>query len=295
MRQIPAGLAAHLAGGTTTLARCWRITRPDGVQLGFTDHDRALLFDAVSHEPAAGFVASEMPTSLGLSVDTSEVMGALVSPTLTESDLLAGLYDGARIELWLVNWTTPSERLLLEVGVIGEITRIGAAFKAEMRSLAHLLDQEQGRVYAATCDADLGDQRCGIDLSQPQFHAAGTVASLIGPRTIRIAGAAAIAAGFLERGTLAWTSGANAGRMSEIRDDRTDIGGRVLDLWERPPAAIGVGDGVAVTVGCDKRFSTCVGRFGNAVNFRGFPSLPGTDFVISYAIEGNNNDGGKLV
>jgi len=50
-----------------------------------------------------------------------------------------------------------------------------------------------------------------------------------------------------------------------------------------------------VTAGCDKRFDTCRNRFNNAVNFRGFPHIPGNDFVIRYAVEGEpGNDGGSL-
>ncbi|MBW6496728.1 MAG: DUF2163 domain-containing protein [Burkholderiaceae bacterium] len=45
MKTLSPELQAHLDEGTTTLALCWRISRNDGVALGFTDHDRALVFD----------------------------------------------------------------------------------------------------------------------------------------------------------------------------------------------------------------------------------------------------------
>ncbi len=45
MRAVPPDLAAHLAGDVTTLCRCWRVLRRDGLALGFTDHDRDLAFD----------------------------------------------------------------------------------------------------------------------------------------------------------------------------------------------------------------------------------------------------------
>jgi uncharacterized phage protein (TIGR02218 family) len=52
-----------------------------------------------------------------------------------------------------------------------------------------------------------------------------------------------------------------------------------IELWaeaEGPPAA---GDAFAVTAGCDKRVETCKARFANVVNFRGFPSMPGNEFL----------------
>ena len=46
MKNLSHALQAHLDDGTTTLSWCWRISRADGVALGFTDHDRALSFDS---------------------------------------------------------------------------------------------------------------------------------------------------------------------------------------------------------------------------------------------------------
>lgn len=45
--------------------------------------------------------------------------------------------------------------------------------------------------------------------------------------------------------------------------------------------------------GCDKRFSTCVGLFGNGLNFQGFPDVPGDDFLTAVPVEGGRNDGGS--
>jgi hypothetical protein len=44
---------------------------------------------------------------------------------------------------------------------------------------------------------------------------------------------------------------------------------------------------------CDKRFATCVGVFGNGVNFQGFPDVPGDDFLTAVPVEGGRNDGGS--
>jgi len=44
---------------------------------------------------------------------------------------------------------------------------------------------------------------------------------------------------------------------------------------------------------CDKRWTTCVGTFANGVNFRGFPTSPGEDFLTLYPVEGERNDGGR--
>ena len=135
---------------------CWRLTRRDGVKLGFTDHDRDVIFDGTTFEAAAGFTASEMRDSVGLSVDNLEVTSALTSERLAEADLVAGLYDDARVEIFRVNWTAPEQLLLMRSGSLGEVRRAAGAFAAEVRGLAHYLQQPKGRLFQFTCDADLG-------------------------------------------------------------------------------------------------------------------------------------------
>src|SRR5262249_41465984 len=175
MKPIPPSLQAHLDTGTTTLAWCWRVTRDDGTRLGFTDHDRDLAFDGTQFEAATGFTASEIKDALGLSVDNLEVSSALKSERLDEADLAAGLFDDAAVEIWRVNWADTDERVLMRSGSLGEVRRSGTAFTAEVRGLAHYLQQPKGRLYQSGCDADLGDARCGLDLANPAFRGTGTL------------------------------------------------------------------------------------------------------------------------
>jgi len=46
--------------------------------------------------------------------------------------------------------------------------------------------------------------------------------------------------------------------------------------------------------GCDRQLATCRDRFGNVANFRGFPHIPGSDFVLKYPRSGDRRDGGAL-
>jgi uncharacterized phage protein (TIGR02218 family) len=63
---------------------------------------------------------------------------------------------------------------------------------------------------------------------------------------------------------------------------------------EAPVRPIAPGDAFVITAGCDKRHATCRDRFGNAVNFRGFPSIPGDDLVTRYPGEGDANTAAPL-
>ncbi|GLK75991.1 hypothetical protein GCM10008171_12450 [Methylopila jiangsuensis] len=288
MRDIPAPMAAALASGVTTFARCWRLERRDGVALGFTDHDEDIAFGGDLYRAASGMSASAASSALGLAAGGLDVVGALDDAALTEADLARGLYDGAEARLYLVDWRDPASRLLLFRGALGEIARERSLFTAELRSVAHALQQPQGRLYQRACDAALGDARCGIDLSLPLHRAEGVAAAVTGARGFSAAALAGRGDAFA-RGRLVWTSGANRGAAAEVRAQD----GAAVELAETPPMAIAPGDGFTVTAGCDKTFATCRKRFGNQVNFRGFPLMPGNDWLAQPARSDGDNDGGR--
>ncbi len=292
MRTFPVDFAAHLASGATTLAWCWRITRGDGARLGFTDHDRPLTFDATVFEAASGFSASEMTAEVGLSVGNQELSGALRSDRLSEDDLNAGLYDNAGIEVFRVNWVDTTQRVLMRTGTIGEVKRGLTAFTAELRGLAHILQQERGRIYQPGCDADLGDARCTVALVAATFTGAGTVTALLDDRTFVVAGISAYTDEWFTRGLLSWTGGANALRKSEVKRHTVSAGAVRIEIWQDTSRAVAIGDAFGVSAGCDKQFVTCRTKFSNGVNFRGCPHMPGNDFVTSYPTSGEGTNTG---
>jgi uncharacterized phage protein (TIGR02218 family) len=295
MRTIDAGLAGHVAAGVTTLCRCWKLTRSDGVVLGFTDHDRSVAFDGTNYEPATGFDASEDSSATGFAVGGLEVSGALSSDRLDADALAEGLYDNAEMRAYLVNWTAPEKRHLLRLGHLGEVTREDGAFRAEIRGLAAVLDQPSGRIFRHTCDADLGDSRCGIDLDLAAYRGTGTIAAADDRRRFTVSGLGGFDAAWFERGRFVWTSGANDGRAAEVRSHRKSGAVVTIELWQPAHHEIAPGDGFVVTVGCDKLFATCRAKFANGINFRGFPHMPGNDFALTYARAGDDNDGTPVV
>lgn len=292
MRVLSAGLQDHLDTGATTLCWCWRVTRNDGVKFGFTDHDRDLAFDGTSFEAATGFTGTEIEGAVGLNVDTLDVEGALKSDRLNEADLVAGLFDNALIEIYRVNWQEPEQRVLMRYGNLGEVSRSRHHFRCEIRGLAHELQQPKGRVVQFGCDADLGDGRCKIDLDQPAFRSNdGVVASIDGPRLFAASGLNGYANNWFTRGLITWLSGANAGRTAEVKLHRKGAGGVSIEIWQRMAEPIEAGDNFRIVAGCDKQFATCRAKFANTANFRGFPHVPGNDFMLSVASRKDKNDG----
>jgi uncharacterized phage protein (TIGR02218 family) len=285
MRALPAGLAASLSEGVTTLARCWRISRRDGVVIGLTEHDENLTVDGTLFRAAGGVSSSENASQLGFAVSGAELSAALSDDALTEADLEAGRFDGAEVALLLADWSVPTNFILLRRAHIGEVRREDGRFIAELRSLADALNAVRGRLFTTDCDADLGDARCGIALTGP-FRGEGSVTVVEGPNLAQTLGLHAFAAGWFTQGRISFVSGANAGFACEVKAHSIVGGVARLELWQRPPEPMAVGDGFTVTAGCDKRFETCRTRFANALNFRGHPHMPGNDAVLRVARPG---------
>jgi uncharacterized phage protein (TIGR02218 family) len=294
VKSLQPALQAHLDEGTTTLAWCWRIVRPDGVTLGFTDHDRTLTFDGTVFEPESGFAASEVRSGSDLSVDAQDAQGVLSSDRITETDILDGRWDNATVEVWRVNWAATSQRLLMRRGAIGQIRRGRLAFVAEVRSLAHVLGQTVGRTFQAKCDAALGDARCGVNIDAPAFKGTGAIIDLLRDRAFTASGLGGCTSGWLIFGTLDCTSGANAGRRAEVLAHDLVDGVAVLTLLEAPVRAIAGTDTFTIRAGCDKRIATCGTKFANVANFRGFPNIPGQDAVLRYATKDGGHQGAVL-
>lgn len=288
MTEIDPALQAHLDGGVTTLCDCWLIERADGARLGCTDHDVPLSFDGVVFDPQTGGEPGDGEAALGLAADGVEVLGALSSDAVTEADLAAGRYDGARLTRWRVNWRDPAQRFVLFAGRLGEVEAADGRFRAEALSDADRLNRATGRAYLSACDATLGDARCGVDLSAPGRRAAGTVTAVEPSGRLTVAGIEALATGRLAFGTLRRLSD---GATARVALDATEAGGR--QLTPETPAPFAPGDAVEATVGCDRTAATCAARFANIANFRGFPHLPGDDWLTAAPAAGERHDGGS--
>lgn len=286
-------LQTHLSTGVTRLCRCWAVIRADGVTMGFTDHDKPLDFEGIEFRANAGMTARTLTQTTGLSVDNSEVLGALSDASVSESDILAGRYDGAEVTAWLVNWSDPDQRTMLFRGTLGEITRSGGAFQAELRGLAEALNQPQGRVYQKPCSAVLGDEGCRFDLGQPGYRTEVEAEAIEDARLFRFSSFEGFAPRWFEAGRLTVLSGDAAGLVGLIKNDRSDGEGRLIELWESLRAGVTAGDLLRLEAGCDKRAETCRLKFGNFLNYQGFPDIPGDDWLVSYPVSSGTNDGGS--
>jgi len=272
-----AALAAHRLG-TTTLAYMWLVTRLDGAVYSFTSHNEDIVYGGRTYQAAAGFTPSAIASAADLSVTNLEIIGPISAATVSEDDVTTGKWDGASIEVFEVNYADLTMgRMLLSSGTLGNVSTGKLQFQSEQRGIEQQLQQPIGRVYAPTCDANLGDSRCGINL--PALQVSGTVTSVTS-RRVFAASALLQASDYFGGGVVTWVTGANAGLGMEVQ---IFVSGS-FELALNMPGTIAIGDTFTVVPGCRKRRTEdCKNKFNNVINFRGFPDIPGNNKVLGSA------------
>lgn len=278
MKARSAGLVTHHGEAVQTRAWCWKITRRDAQVFGFTSLDVSLSIGGVTYEASTGFTPSAIDGKADLSVPNLEVVGLLDSASITEDDLLAGRWDGAAVEIFEVNYRDLTQGSMnLRSGTIGTVSAGRSAFTAELRGLAQKLQQALGRVFTPSCQAQLGDAECQVDLGP--LTVTGTVTLATSARAFTDSSRAE-AADYFGAGLITWTGGDNDGLQMEVRT----FSAGAFELALPMPYAIAVGDTYSLVPGCRKRAITdCKTKFNNIVNFRGHPYVPGNDKVLGNA------------
>ena len=175
---ITTAMRTHLDEETTRLAAIWRITRKDGAQFFFTDHDRDLVFGGDTYRADAGFERTAIRSDAGFAVDNLDLVGVFAEGGIVEDEVRSGLFDGAEIAISFVSWQDPDGHgeVRLRRGTLGE-TRLTPQgyFHAELRGLSQPLAQSTLEVFSPNCRADFGDQRCKFPIQPPELGRDQTV------------------------------------------------------------------------------------------------------------------------
>lgn len=257
-----------------TVATFWRVARRDGIALGFTTHDTDLWFDGLMHRAMPGMLPSAIRRSADLEPDSAEVEGALSHDSISQADLAAGRFDGARVAIGVVDWQT-LERHVLYRGAIGQVEQQDGKFSAELVSRKAELQRDPVPRTSPTCRAVFCGPGCGLSPARVTSEASVTASDLIA-NTVTLD--ANVAAENFLGGYLRWIDGPLTGLISEI----ADVVGNRLTLAMPLDQVIPPGARVLLREGCDRTIATCATRFANAENFRGEPFLPGNDLIARY-------------
>jgi uncharacterized phage protein (TIGR02218 family) len=270
-------LASDVPCGTQW-AQAWTIMRTDGTVFRFTSLDRDLSWNGATYrscdslDPSASEAVSEVDAA-----GSMDLSGALSATGIDRWDLYAGIFDGAKVEVWLVPWSGRGSARRLLRGSFGAVSLGETGFSVELLGDgAKLMQTPLVRPITPDCRWLFGDQFCGKNLGP--LTVTGTVDTGDGLRSFTDA-TRVEAAGYFSRGRVTFTSGANVGVSAEIKDH--DAGG-VFTLWPRVPFAIADGDAYSMTPGCTNLKDSANGTNGctawaQLVRYGGFDKVPGGD------------------
>lgn len=280
-RDLSLPMLLHLAQPVTRLVVCWKISTADSLTvLGFTSHTAALTFDGLDYQPSAGIAPTTSHARTGLAVDNMDIGAILDSDSISEPDILAGRWDFARVEVFLVNAADLTMgRIVLHTGTIGEVATGNDAFTAEIRSLSQACSQNIVAITTPTCRVRaLGDAQCQVSLTS--FTKTGAVDVVTSRRAFTVTGdASGQADHYFRYGTILFTGGANDGLQMEVKDNIGDA----ITLQAPMPYVVESGDTATLIAGCDRTRATCRDVFSNIENFQGEPDIPGTDAMQKQA------------
>jgi uncharacterized phage protein (TIGR02218 family) len=290
-KTISVGLKDHYALGSTTIARCWRFERRDGEVVTVTTCARDLLINGELYRSKEGMNPTAISQEASAAVANSEVNGTMAAESVDEEELFAGLWDGAFVTVFEVNYRDLSMGILrLQSGNIGDVKAGRSAFTAEVRGLTQSLQKIVGRVFTKGCPWVFGSvgtlyvPACNKALGP--LTVTGALTSFTSLRAFSDSSRGEVA-DYFGAGVITFTGGENEGFSMEVYS-YDGAGNFVLHL--PLPFNPAIGDTYSLTPGCRKRYTEdCVGKWNNGPNFGGFPLVPGSDKVLGLGgTEGTN-------
>lgn len=171
-------MAGYFAAPARKRAVCISISRTLGSALtvyGTAWDEDVGPFEGNVYYSTSGGAVSDLDSSSALNVDNAELRANF--DAITTEDLQAGLWNGAVVELFVVN---PDDltmgRYVSFPGTIGQITVDRLTWIGELRGRMQALQQSYGWNVATTCPHTLGDEMCTKDLTA--FTVTGTLDSV---------------------------------------------------------------------------------------------------------------------
>ena len=276
MRSIPSHIQDMIEEQLITLCTCWYVKLQGGQEYGYTSHDSDLSINGLTYKSSAGLTPTAVSASLGAQPGSAD-MHAIDDPSAQIiEDFLSGRYDGAEVEVFLVDPNAPEDgRVVLQHGKIADIEIQGSKLRAALKGLLEQLAMTSVvEVSSPACRATLGDGRCKVDLSS--YAVSGSITSL-DSQTVFYDSNNNHADGWFNQGKVVLQGG------EECEINTWSKSEHKFTLFLPPRTTLQQGMSYTAYPGCDRSLATCRDKFSNVANFRGEPYLPGRDKALSHA------------
>ena len=252
---------------------CLRIVPQWGSTIYLTDHVRDLVIGANTYKTDSGYQFSGQASEASMAPGVLDLEGIAGIAGIDFDKIVSGVFDNARVYAFATTWTAPTvDEEPLGVAILGKTTVKDDRYTAEMMMLVDALNQAVGKTYTPACPKKFGGQEyagCGVALGP--ITETGTITHVTSTSVFRDS-ARAEAADYFGEGTIAFTTGANAGlKPMEIKTYAAD---GTITTHEGFHYTVAVGDAYTLIPGCRKRLEDCRDKWNNVVNFGGFSYVP---------------------
>lgn len=151
--------------GNPTVVTAWVITRRDGNIVRLTDNAQDLVIDGDTYLASPGYNRTAIQILSGVEDDNMDLETVFDDAVISRADIEAGLYELARLDIFIVNFNDTTEIALLKSGLLGNVTSLpSGAVRMQLRSLITRMQQRVVPRTSPTCRAELGDRLCKVPL-----------------------------------------------------------------------------------------------------------------------------------
>ncbi|MDR1425790.1 MAG: DUF2163 domain-containing protein [Rickettsiales bacterium] len=279
MKNIGSDLARSLAASSANLIKCFKITLKDHSVLGFSEGPEDISVDEILYKSCCGFEEKNQTSFSDMTSGDSNLVAILDNVGVDREDIIAGKFDGAAIEVFMTVREHPEYgKIVIISGFVGSIKIYGEKIYFNIVGVMGVLEKTIGNIYSPLCRVGFCSKKCSLDLQSYTFT--GTISSLVSETEFHTDSGtiSTKVEDYFKYGLVRFIDGPSAGSSMEVKQS---YGGNIV-LAMSVAKGMEVGNQFTVVAGCDKKFSSCIERFQNAINFRGEPNLPRTTKVYKF-------------
>lgn len=252
---------------------CLRIVPLWGDPVYLTDHPRDIVIGANTYKTDSGYQFSGYASEANMSPGVMDLDGISGIAGIDRDEIVSGVFDGARVYAFATTWNAPVvDEEPIGVAIMGKATMKDDRYTTELMMLVDALNQTVGQTYTPSCQKEFGGQGyAGCMVALGPITVTGTLTAVTSNAVFRDSTRAEVA-DYFGAGTIAFTTGANAGlKPHKIKTHDAD---GTITLHEPFHYAVAVGDAYTLIPGCRKRQADCRDKWNNIVNFGGFSFVP---------------------
>jgi len=253
-------------------ARIGIITRMDGTVIRFAESDEPITVSGDTFNVISGLQVSAVKHTSNGEMPSCQIVAVYGSGTdFASTDLDVGLFDGAKVQIYIVDRLNLTRKGLLFTGAISNITcdPIGHQVSFDVKGLAASAKMLMTRKRSPMCQTDLFSPLCGVD--KTGFDVAATVATIVDAFNFTVGGSLAQADGYFNQGVAVTANGVSFEIARWVQSTQT------ITAYLPCSRILTVDLGLTLYPGCDKTLGAngCA-KFSNQLNFQGEPHFLGT-------------------